>query len=55
MSAFFLEMVAINPKREEVRSESVRLMVDSGSQLSWLPAEVLATRLDPNSCPCSPG
>ena len=41
MSAFYLEMVAINPKREEIRSEPVRVMVDSGSELSWLPAEAL--------------
>src|SRR5215469_16806804 len=41
MSAFFLEMVAINPKREEIRSEPVRVMVDSGSELSWMPAEAL--------------
>lgn len=41
MSAFYLEMVAINPKREEIRSDPVRVMVDSGSELSWLPAEAL--------------
>lgn len=41
MSAFYLDMVAINPKREEVRSEPVRVMVDSGSELSWLPAATL--------------
>lgn len=42
MSAFYLEMVAINPKREEIRSEPVRAMVDSGSELSWMPSEALA-------------
>lgn len=42
MSAFYLDMVAINPKREEVRCEPVRVMVDSGSQLSWMPAEALS-------------
>lgn len=41
MSAFYLDMVAINPKREEIRSEPVRVMVDSGSELSWMPAETL--------------
>jgi predicted aspartyl protease len=41
MSAFYLDMVAINPKREEIRSGPVRVMVDSGSELSWLPAEAL--------------
>lgn len=41
MSAFYLDMIAINPKREEIRSEPVRVMVDSGSELSWLPAATL--------------
>lgn len=41
MSAFYLDMVAINPKREEIRCEPVRVMIDSGSELSWLPAEAL--------------
>lgn len=41
MSAFYLEMVAINPKREEIRSEPVRVMLDSGSMLSWMPAHTL--------------
>ena len=41
MSAFYLDMIAINPKREEIRSEPVRVMVDSGSELSWMPAEAL--------------
>lgn len=41
MRAFYLDMVAINPKREEMRSEPVRVMVDSGSLLSWMPAEAL--------------
>ena len=42
MSAYYLNLVAVNPKREEIRSEPVRVLVDSGSELSWLPAEVLA-------------
>lgn len=42
MSALYLDMVAINPKREEIRSEPIRVMVDSGSELSWLPARALA-------------
>jgi aspartyl protease family protein len=41
MSAFYLDMIAINPKREEIRSEPVRVMVDSGSALSWMPADAL--------------
>ena len=42
MSAYYVNLVAIDPKREETRSEPVRVMVDTGSELSWLPAEVLA-------------
>ena len=42
MSAYYLKLVAINPKREEIRSEPVRVLVDTGSELSWLPAAVLA-------------
>lgn len=41
MSAFYLEMIAINPKREEIHTGPVRVMVDSGSELSWMPAEAL--------------
>jgi predicted aspartyl protease len=42
MSAYYVNLVAVNPKREEVRSDSVRVLVDTGSELSWMPAEVLA-------------
>jgi predicted aspartyl protease len=42
MSAYYVNLVAIDPKREEIRSEPVRVLVDTGSELSWLPAEVLA-------------
>jgi predicted aspartyl protease len=42
MSTYYLNLVAINPKREGIRSEPVRVLVDTGSELSWLPAEVLA-------------
>src|SRR5438552_18872118 len=42
MSAFYLNMIAINPKREELRSEPVRVLVDTGSELSWMPPDVLA-------------
>ena len=34
MSAFYLDMVAINPKREAIRSEPVRVMVDSGFRMA---------------------
>jgi len=42
MSAYYLDLVAVNPKQEEVHSEPVRVLVDTGSELSWMPAEVLA-------------
>ena len=42
MSAYYINLVAINPKREELRTPPVRVLVDTGSELSWLPAEVLA-------------
>lgn len=42
MSAYYLNLVAVNPKREEMRSEPVRVLVDTGSELSWMPTEVLA-------------
>jgi predicted aspartyl protease len=42
MSAFYLNLVAINPKQEDVRSAPVRVLVDTGSELSWMPADVLA-------------
>ena len=41
MSAYYVNLVAINPKREELRTPPVRVLVDTGSELSWLPAEVL--------------
>ena len=41
VSAYYVNLVAINPKREEVRSEPVRVLVDTGSELSWLPTEIL--------------
>jgi len=42
VSAFYLNLIAVNPKREEVRSEPVRVLVDTGLELSWMPAEVLS-------------
>ena len=38
---FGLTLIAINPRYEELRSHPVRVLVDTGSELSWLPAEVL--------------
>jgi len=42
VSTYFVNLVAVNPKREEIRSAPVRVLVDTGSELSWMPAEVLA-------------
>lgn len=41
MSAFRLNVTATNPKREELKSAAVDCLVDTGSELSWLPKEVL--------------
>lgn len=41
MSAYYVSLVAINPKREELRTPPVRVLVDTGSELSWMPAEAL--------------
>jgi len=43
MSAYYVNLIAINPKREEIRSVPVRVLVDTGSELSWLPIDVLAS------------
>ena len=41
VSAYYVNLVAINPKREELRTPPVRVLVDTGTELSWLPAEAL--------------
>ncbi len=41
VSLYYLDLVAINPKREELRTEPIRVLLDTGSECSWLPAEVL--------------
>jgi len=42
MSAYHVDLVAINPKQEDIRSAPVRVLVDTGSELSCLPRDVLA-------------
>lgn len=42
VSLYYLDLVAINPKREELRTERVRVLLDTGAENSWLPAEILA-------------
>jgi predicted aspartyl protease len=41
MSAFRVNVVARNPKREEHCTQPVLALVDTGSELTWLPADVL--------------
>jgi len=41
MSTYYVDLVAINPKEETQRTAPVRVVVDTGSELSWLPAESL--------------
>lgn len=42
MSLFKVNVVARNPKDEQLATPPVEALVDTGSELSWLPAEVLA-------------
>lgn len=42
MSAFHVNVVAVNPEDQQQRSSAVRALVDTGSELTWLPAEVLS-------------
>jgi predicted aspartyl protease len=41
MSVFRVNVVAANPKQEEVASPPQEALVDTGSELTWLPADVL--------------
>jgi predicted aspartyl protease len=41
MSAFKVNVVARNPKREELETPPLEALVDTGSELTWLPADVL--------------
>ncbi len=41
MSAFKVNVIARNTKREELATPPVEALVDTGSELTWLPAEVL--------------
>jgi clan AA aspartic protease len=41
MSAFRVNVVARNPKSEELSTQPVSALVDTGSELTWLPADVL--------------
>jgi predicted aspartyl protease len=41
MSMFRVNVVAANPKQEEIASPPQEALVDTGSELTWLPADVL--------------
>lgn len=43
MSAFKVNLTARNPKREELETPPVEALVDTGFELTWLPAELLKT------------
>lgn len=41
MSAFKVNIIARNPMHEELATQPLSVLVDTGSQLTWLPADVL--------------
>ena len=41
MSLFTVNVVARNPKNEEFATPPIAALVDTGSELTWLPADVL--------------
>jgi len=41
MSLFRVSVVARNPKNEELATVPIEALVDTGSELTWLPAELL--------------
>jgi clan AA aspartic protease len=41
MSMFKVNVVARNPKQEELETQPIAALVDTGSELTWLPAEIL--------------
>jgi predicted aspartyl protease len=41
MSVFKVNVVARNPKNEELATAPLEALVDTGSELTWLPADVL--------------
>jgi predicted aspartyl protease len=41
MSLFRVSVVARNPKQEEIATPPIEAIVDTGSELTWLPADVL--------------
>ena len=43
MSTFHVNVVAVNPQDQQRSTAAVRALVDTGSELTWLPADVLTS------------
>jgi predicted aspartyl protease len=41
MSAFKVSIIALNPKKEEISTPAIEALVDTGSELTWIPGELL--------------
>ena len=41
MSTFKVNVIARNPKKEELTTQPLEALVDTGSELTWLPGEIL--------------
>lgn len=41
MSLFYVNLVAVNPKNEDLKTAPARVLVDTGSELSWMPRKLL--------------
>jgi predicted aspartyl protease len=41
MSMFKVNVTVVNPQREELVTEPISALVDTGSELTWLPGELL--------------
>ena len=41
MSMFKVNLIAINPKEEHRQTPSIEVLVDTGSELSWMPKQAL--------------
>jgi predicted aspartyl protease len=41
MSLFRVNIIACNPKQEELVTPAIDVLVDTGAELTWLPAELL--------------
>ena len=43
MSLFKVNVIACNPRQETLVTPSIEVLVDTGAELTWLPAEMLTT------------